>query len=161
MAHRPALTRRAFWLCGGPQAASIDGERRVFGMVKPTIAVVDDDSDMRLLLETVLTEAGYDVRCWSSEARAFEDLVRAPPALIILDLAFGYEQEAGWDALTFLRVEPPTAQVPVILLSGNREFLSRREHILRTRKHAVPLLKPFNVDVLLAQIEHLLLSTHP
>jgi CheY-like chemotaxis protein len=123
------------------------------GMAQPTIAVVDDDQEIRLFLETVLTDAGYTVRCWSSESAAFDDLVRDPPNLIILDLIFGDDPEAGWDALTLLRVEPPTAQIPVILVSVDQEFLRQRETILRTKKHATTLAKPFEVDALLAQIE--------
>jgi hypothetical protein len=48
----------------------------------------------------------------------------------------------------------------VILISANREFLRRREHILRTKKHAIPLAKPFDIETLLAQIERLLPLGH-
>jgi DNA-binding response OmpR family regulator len=125
-------------------------------MVKPTIAVVDDDPDMRQLLQTVLSEANYAVRCWPSGLAAFDSLVRSPPALIILDLSLGDDPEAGWEILTLLRAEPRTASIPAILLSANREFLSRREHILRTKKRATICAKPFEIDALLAQIQQTL-----
>ena len=128
-------------------------------MVKPTIAVVDDDAAMRQLLETVLIEAGYAVQCWPSGIAAYDHLVRHPPALLILDLALGNDPEAGWEVLTLLRAERQTARIPVILLSANGVFLHRREHILRTKKHATPLAKPFEVDALLTRIEQALSVT--
>lgn len=128
-------------------------------MEKPLIAVVDDDPAMRQLLETMLLEADYDVRCWPSGLAAFEHLVRSPPALIILDLSLEGDAEAGWQILSHLRVEPRTAHIPVILLSGNREYLHRRENILRAKKRASTLAKPFEVDALFAQIEQALSLT--
>ncbi len=125
-------------------------------MVKPMIAVVDDDAAMRQLLETVLGEADCAVQCWPSGIAAFDYLVRHPPALIILDLALGNDPEAGWEILTLLRAERQTARIPVILLSANGEFLRRRAHILRTKKHATALAKPFEVDALLTQVEQAL-----
>ena len=122
------------------------------GMVKPMIAVVDDDLEVRLFLEALLIEAGYEVQSWPSGLGAFEHLVRSPPALLILDLHLGDDPEAGWEILTLLRAETQTARVPVILLSADHEFLRKREWILRRKKHAMPLAKPFDVRVLLAQI---------
>ena len=117
------------------------------------IAVVDDDQTMRYLLETVLLEAGYGVRCWANGLVAFEELVRARPELIILDLSLGDDPEAGWQILSLLRTEARTAHIPVILLSANQTFLRQRERILRTKKLATPLAKPFEIDVLLALIQ--------
>jgi DNA-binding response OmpR family regulator len=128
-------------------------------MVKPMIAVVDDDAAMCQLLETLLSEVDYAVQSWPSGIAAFDHLVRHPPALIILDLALGNDPEAGWEILTLLRAERQTARIPVILLSANGEFLHRREHILRTKKHATSLAKPFEVDALLILIEQALSLT--
>ncbi len=125
-------------------------------MIKPMIAVVDDDAAMRQLLETVLGEADCAVQCWPSGIAAFDYLVRHPPALIILDLALGNDPEAGWEILTLLRAERQTARIPVILLSANGEFLRRRAHILGIKKHATALAKPFEVDALLTQVEQAL-----
>lgn len=125
-------------------------------MVKPMIAVVDDDLAMREMLEGMLTDADYDVHCWPSGLTAFGDLVRAPPDLIILDLALGNDKEAGWQILTLLRAETRTAHIPVILLSANEQFLTHRKHILRTKKHARALAKPFDLDELLGLIAGLL-----
>ena len=110
-------------------------------MIKPVIAVVDDDPVMRLLLEALLTEAGYHVRCWANGLNAFEQLIRAPPALIVLDLRLGDDPEAGWQILSLLRMDQRTARTPVILLSADQEFLRHREMILRTRKNAIPILE--------------------
>lgn len=127
-------------------------------MIKPAIGIVDDDPSMRQLLETMLVEAGFSVQCWANGLTAFEHLVRTPPDLIILDLRLGDDPEAGWQILSLLRMERRTARTPVILLSANHEFLQLRDRILRTRKYATPLTKPFDVGVLLAHIHRLLES---
>lgn len=125
-------------------------------MEKPLIAVVEDDLGLREFLQELLCDAGYDVHGWPSGLAAFTHLVNAPPTLLILDLQLGDDVEGGWDILTLLRADARTAHVPVILLSGNVEFLLQRAWILETKKHATTLAKPFNVDVLLAQIQQLL-----
>jgi DNA-binding response OmpR family regulator len=107
------------------------------------------------LLETLLVEAGYDVRCWANGLAAFEQLVQRPPQLIILDLRLGDDREAGWHILSLLRMEPRTASTPVILLSADRDFLQQRERILRTKKQATPFTKPFDVDELLDKIQQM------
>lgn len=125
-------------------------------MLKPAIAIVDDDPSMRQLLETLLVESGYSVQSWANGLTAFEELVKSPPELIILDLRLGDDPEAGWQILSLLRMERRTARTPVILLSANREFLQLRDRILRTKKHATPLTKPFDVSILLDHIHRLL-----
>jgi DNA-binding response OmpR family regulator len=126
------------------------------GMVKPVFAVIDADPTMCSLLETVLVEAGFTVRCWDHGLTAFDQLVKTPPNLIILDLRLGEDPEAGWQMLSLLRTEQRTAAIPVILLSADREFLQLRDRILRTRKQATPLFKPFTVGVLLDHVHQLL-----
>jgi CheY-like chemotaxis protein len=118
-----------------------------------TIAVVDDDPVMLQLVESVLREAGYATTGWPSGLAAFERIARDPPDLIILDLVLDGNPESGWEVLSLFRVEPRTNHIPVILLSGNVQFLERRERILRTRKHALVLGKPFDIDTLLQRVE--------
>lgn len=125
-------------------------------MDEPAIAIVDDDPTIRQLLETLLLESGFRVKSWENGLTAFEQLVKTPPDLIILDLRLGDDPEAGWQILSLLRAERRTARIPVILLSANREFLQHRDRILRTKKHAIPLTKPFDVPDLLAHIDRLL-----
>ena len=121
------------------------------------IAVVDDDPTMLDLLATLLSEAGYITNCWPSGLLAFERLVNDPPDLVILDLQLDDDPEAGWHILSDLRVEPRTAHIPVLVMSAHREYLNRRQYILRTRKRALTLAKPFDVDMLLERIQDALL----
>ncbi len=121
-------------------------------MANAVVAVMDDDPEIVGLLETTLQQAGYTTRSWMSGLGAFEDLVREPPDLLILDLGLDEDPEAGWHILGHLRAERRTQHLPVILLSGNTDYLAKRDWIMRTRKHAFPLAKPFRLDVLLAQV---------
>jgi DNA-binding response OmpR family regulator len=51
-----------------------------------SVLVVEDTDEIRELVRTVLTRAGFDVRAVSSGAECLDEVRRQPPDLIVLDL---------------------------------------------------------------------------
>ena len=124
-------------------------------MADHVIVVVDDDRLTLKLMEVVLAQAGYQPVLCADAEHAYALIRNQQPDLVTLDLQMGGNSEAGWEILSLLRMDAATAHIPVILCSGNGHFLQERREVLRAQGCAV-LEKPFDLDVLLAKIGHLL-----
>lgn len=113
--------------------------------VKETILVVDDEVQIRRLLEITLTANGYNVHEAASAKDALVAAAMHTPALIILDL--GLPDTDGQLLLLKLR---EWYQKPVIILSAR----SGEEEIIRALDSGANdyLTKPFRNGELLARI---------
>lgn len=111
------------------------------------ILLVEDDRDILDALKLLLSGHGYSVST-ARKADEMEDQLEARlPDLILLDIWVGGND--GRDAARRLRSDPRTKGVPIILLSAN---LSTPQ-IARDIKADDFILKPFDVDHLLAVVE--------
>lgn len=111
----------------------------------PVLLIIDDEAQMRKLLEITLQSNGYTV---TEAATAKEGMIRAanhPPDMILLDL--GLPDEEGHRVLEQLR-EWYTG--PVIILS----VISNEEDIVKALDNGANdyLTKPFRTGELLARI---------
>jgi DNA-binding response OmpR family regulator len=80
------------------------------------ILVVDDDDDLRRLLERELQAAGYRVTQAASGAEAIERARRHLPSLVLLDM--GLPDLDGVEVLRRLKASPATARAAVVMVSG-------------------------------------------
>jgi DNA-binding response OmpR family regulator len=83
--------------------------------IKQKIIVVDDDPDIRRLVETVLEREGFIVESASSSAEFFKLLPQFKPSLVVLDLQL--PDEDGFGILKKLRSAANTANLPVVMLT--------------------------------------------
>ncbi len=83
-----------------------------------TLLVVDDDADVRDVLDEVLTEAGYDVVCVDDGEVALDYLQDSPaPDAILLDLCMPVM--SGWELARRLRRQPELARIPLVLITAS------------------------------------------
>src|SRR5206468_8081081 len=81
------------------------------------ILVVDDDADIRDSLADILSDAGYEVRCFANGAEALDHLRReGAAALIILDLMMPGMN--GWTFCEEQHRDERLAAIPVIAMSA-------------------------------------------
>lgn len=105
------------------------------------ILVIDDDLSIRLMLETLLLQDGYDVACATDGAMALGHLDREPCDLVIADITIDGEL-TGLDVLSHL--QRSSKACPVIIMTGAYASGSSNEPL---RMGAAGLLrKPFTID---------------
>lgn len=123
-------------------------------MTQALIATVDDDPAMLETTGAVLSEEGYQVVSWSEGKTAYDFIRQHTPALAIIDLRMEHPQ-AGWITIHMLRLDPHTARLPVLVCTGDADYVRANHRMLRENSCEV-LLKPFAVDNLLGKVSTML-----
>lgn len=111
-----------------------------------TILIVDDDPDIVLVLKAMLEDAGYTAVATGTPADLMALLERDRPDLILLDMLLSGHD--GREIVTQLKARPETRQIPVLMLSAH----PTAEREARSAGADGFLAKPFEMDVLLAQV---------
>ena len=120
--------------------------------VNKSILLVDDDQEIRELLETYLTRAGFQVRATADGASFRQALNEAPSDLVILDVML--PDEDGFSLCRWVRQHPRQAQVPIIMLTASSDEADR---VIGLELGADDYLgKPFSPRELQARIKALL-----
>jgi len=101
---------------------SIPAPATAGGFAVPTVLVVDDNEDLRLLLERMLERAGFRTVGASDGRAAFQYLETASVDLVITDMVM--PRMDGVELLRLLREAKP--DLPVIALSGVDDFFEYR-----------------------------------
>lgn len=86
-------------------------------MTEPAILVVDDQSELRLLVRITLQPLGK-IATASSAEEALLHIRRTPTRLVVLDVWLGAGQ-SGVEFCRTLKQDPATSGIKVILLSAN------------------------------------------
>ncbi len=81
-----------------------------------TIAVVDDDREMRNWLKEILSDAGFSVLLAANGLRLVSTLQVDRPDIILLDVVNSWID--GFELCRALKKNPQFRQIPVIFLSG-------------------------------------------
>jgi two-component system, NtrC family, nitrogen regulation response regulator NtrX len=118
------------------------------------ILVVDDEADIRSLLEEILSEEGYEVASAANAAQAREKRVAEAPDLVLLDI---WMPDA--DGISLLREWSKTESIkpcPVVMMSGHGTVETAVE---ATRLGAFDFIeKPVSLAKLLRTVERALES---
>ena len=87
------------------------------------IKIIDDDLDYAADMAEILRGEGHDVETRDQLEGAVEELSKAPPDLLILDVMFPGNQSGGFDLARAIRKEEKLARLPIILLTAiNQKF---------------------------------------
>src|ERR1700710_1751277 len=81
------------------------------------IRIVDDDPDIRLLIEGILRDEGYETRGAGDAESAIAAFRLRRPSLVILDVWLQGSRMGGVASLETLHSEEP--HVPVVMISGH------------------------------------------
>ena len=117
------------------------------------ILIVDDEMDLRLMLEKRFTGEGYSVITAYNGNNALPLAKSEQPDVIVLDRVLG--DMLGEEVAVKLRDDPETKDIPIIFLSAlfSKEDEIKNCHIFNRR----PMFaKPYDVEELVSTIRKLL-----
>jgi CheY-like chemotaxis protein len=114
-----------------------------------TILLVDDDEDLRGLMQAVLEREDYEVAV-AANGREALDWLRSGgrPALILLDLMM--PEMNGWQFRAAQLAEPAWADIPVVVVTAGRNLEQAPIQVTDV------LLKPFDALALVETVERVL-----
>jgi len=80
-----------------------------------SVLVVDDDPNIRSVLQQEFTEAGYTVRLAEDGRKALALIREETPGIVILDVMM--PEMNGFDVTAVLKNDPTTSDIPIVILS--------------------------------------------
>jgi CheY-like chemotaxis protein len=120
--------------------------------VSGRILIVEDDQELRDLLQIVLREEGFEVESCENGQLAMDRLREGKknhdlPSMVILDLNMPVLD--GWEVAARLDADPELKDIPVIVSSASKEQGEKAKKL-----HAdAYLVKPFTTDEILGIVE--------
>lgn len=115
-----------------------------------TILVVDDEESLRRVIASTLAQRGFRVLQAENGLQGLEVAREHLPDLIISDVYM--ENMNGFIMVEMLREDPPTAGIPVIMMTGAAQGAGAWQ----AYEDIEYLEKGFTMDVLMKTIESLL-----
>jgi CheY-like chemotaxis protein len=114
------------------------------------VLVVEDDDDVREVVEELLTDGGYAAAGMPNGQAALDWLLssRGLPTIILLDLMM--PEMDGWEFLTRLDDEPRLRRIPVALMSAHPKIRRAFNGRVTDLDRFFLLPKPIDVRRLLA-----------
>jgi two-component system phosphate regulon response regulator PhoB len=122
----------------------------------PRVLVVDDEKDLRSLLEYNLVQAGFSVVTAENGREALDRVRESPPDLVLLDVLL--PDMPGTEVLKALRRSSPRP-LPILMLTAKGEEIDR---VLGLELGADDyVVKPFSVRELILRVRALLRRAEP
>lgn len=121
------------------------------------VLVVDDDASVRRSLERYLASAGFEVIVAGDIDQALDQLAGGPVSAAVLDVRMPDttgRRRTGLEVLSYLRLQPEFAAVPVIVFTGVPPTRSQQADIDEQGAHV--LLKGQSYAGLVDRLDELL-----
>ncbi len=121
------------------------------------ILIVDDDENIRELLELLLKREGFNIEKAEDGKKAIEKAKKIKPDLIILDLMLPVY--GGFEILRELQSDE-NGKIPIIIITGKYMDRTLREMIIMEPNVKSLIEKPIKHEVLITTV-HNILKTNP
>ena len=117
-----------------------------------TVYCVEDDSNIRELIEYTLSSAGFKVEGFECAKDFFSKIESEIPDLILLDIML--PDKDGMEILNILRNDPKTKDICIILLTAKSERMDKIRGLDMGADDYIT--KPFDVLELISRVKALL-----
>ncbi len=136
------------------QGVSLPEEQGYSSEKKPPakVLVVDDNTDMRNFIASILQQAGYEVMLARNGAEGFQVAKQHRPQLIVTDLMMPLV--SGLEMIQMIRQQADLRGTPIVLVTAKADEETRIEGVEKGADGY--LSKPFNARELLAEVRNLL-----
>lgn len=116
------------------------------------ILVVEDEEDIRNLIQHHLEKAGFEIRVAGDGREAFRKIQESRPDLILLDLML--PEMDGKDLTKLLKTRSETREIPIVMLTAKGEEVDRIVGFELGADDYIP--KPFSPRELVLRIQAVL-----
>jgi two-component system, OmpR family, phosphate regulon response regulator PhoB len=113
------------------------------------VLIVDDERDLRTLVDFNLRQAGFTTAQASTGAEALARARTLNPRVVVLDL--NLPDVSGMDVCRLLRADPATRDLPILMLTARGGEQDRVQGLELGADDYLP--KPFNVRELVLRVE--------
>lgn len=117
-----------------------------------TVLVVDDEPNIVLSLEFLMTQAGFNVRIARDGNEALEAVAEEKPDLILLDLMIPGRD--GYDVCQTIRANPEWRDIQIIMLTAKGREVEREKGMALGANDYVT--KPFSTHALTKRVKEML-----
>jgi two-component system phosphate regulon response regulator PhoB len=114
----------------------------------PTVLIVDDEKDLRQLLDFNLKQAGFRTLHAATGEEALVQVARHQPQMILLDL--NLPDVSGIEVARRLKADPDTREIPIVMLTARGGEADRIAGFELGAEDYVP--KPFSVRELVLRL---------
>jgi DNA-binding response OmpR family regulator len=121
---------------------------------RPLVLVVNDTQEILELFREILEEEGFAVELAAYGIDEVSKVEEISPDLVILDFMIDGEAQ-GWQLLQKLRMARATQELPVIVCTGAIRLAQDLQGQL-TAKNVGLVLKPFDIDDLVREVNHVM-----
>ncbi len=121
-------------------------------MEKPRILVVEDERDVSKVISINLKIEGMEVAVAYDGPTALEKIKECKPDCVVLDVML--PQISGWDILKYIKANPKTADIPVVMVTAQ---IAEKDQLRGLGAGAVKYItKPFSPATLTEAIKSVL-----
>ena len=117
--------------------------------MKRIIQIVEDDEDIRSILEIILEDANFTVETFGN-VTSFKNRSRQQVDLILLDVML--PDGNGIDLSRWLKADAQTCQIPILIMSAHALV----NDVLSSTQADGFISKPFDIDVFVSKIQQTL-----
>jgi two-component system, OmpR family, response regulator VicR len=120
---------------------------------KIRVVCIEDEPEMIDLMTLILTRHGFEVHGAYGGQQGLDTINRVQPDLVLLDLMM--PEMDGWQVFQTLRVNPATADIPVIIVTAKAQSIDKvlGIHIAKVSDY---ITKPFGPQELLDSVNRVL-----
>jgi len=115
------------------------------------ILIVDDDTLITGLMETLINMGGHKAIIVNNSTEAMDTALAEKPNLITLDLMMPHL--SGYDICEMLRADPQFDQTPIVIISAKEDTRSKEKALALGATEY--MTKPFDIDYFIKTIERL------
>ncbi len=116
------------------------------------ILVVDDEPNIVLSLEFLMTQAGYEVSTAADGEAALQRMEESPPDLVLLDV--NIPKRNGYNVCETIRANPKWEHVRVVMITAKGRDVEREKGLALGADDYI--IKPFSTQEVVAKVAELL-----
>jgi DNA-binding response OmpR family regulator len=117
--------------------------------IPPFVLIVEDSTDIALLIQAVLNNMGVESHHASDGMKALDFLAIRMPDLMLLDI--GMPMMSGWEVLDQVKTRWPESTFPVIVLTAFEDPANKLIGKFQNRVFRY-LTKPFSPSILMETV---------